>query len=862
MARRFTAYRNYSLADPRFYEEFGNAKLPYDLEGELRELAGPDDEVVVNGVWAIMRPSGVAPLPAHGWKIHVSAVPDQARLALEVVGREFRRQPFHFKVLRDRQMVMAATSRAWPTGQVGKIITLYPLDAAEARGLLERLHPALLEAGVRGPYILTDRRYLDSSCLYYRYGEFISAGRVAPDGSRESVLIGPDGQEWADDRKPVYRKPPWVDELFEAHSEKPAGGERVINGYKVIRALQHGGAGGVYLAERVGDGARAVLKEARPHTAFAFDGSDRQARLRREFDALTRVKDSGVAPQPYDLFEAWEHLFLAEEYIEALPLVSFLASRSPLALGDPDPATARKHEEELSLVLAGIRKAVEVCHESGVAYGDLSLTNVFVDPDTLRVWLIDFESSQGLDTWRADLPATPGFMPRRGSAALADGRAFDEFGLSSLELAMVFPRNLLRELDDAALARSTIHAASLLRKPLGDLLERAGLPAAPPSRGLDSLDVTVKESVRFIEAVMTPERADRVFPADPLVFTTNPWSVAHGVAGVVRALHRLTGSIPEPLSDWIDRARHLERVPAGLSFGLAGVGWTLLEAGKPVLGREFIDRALRRDATQALPADVSTGSAGVGMAALAAWLRTGEESYVDQAVYLADRLIASAQDSGVGLYWPVMGSNARHPNGWALGSSGIAAFFLYTYRVSGERRFLNAGRRALNFELAQLTDRDDGGIWLPGHVDSTIFEPYWETGGAGFGGALARYAAATGDERLRTTLDRLVRSIVIGTAVNPGLYVGMAGLVNFALDCAHLTGEASYRELGATMAEGILALACEQPEGIAFPGHGLLRFSTDFATGNAGIALALDRLRTGGPDFHYTLDSLLEARDA
>ena len=49
-----------------------------------------------------------------------------------------------------------------------------------------------------------------------------------------------------------------------------------------------------------------MLKESRPDTAFALDGSDRHTRLRREFDALTLLAGTGVAPQPYELFEAWE----------------------------------------------------------------------------------------------------------------------------------------------------------------------------------------------------------------------------------------------------------------------------------------------------------------------------------------------------------------------------------------------------------------------------------------------------------------------------------------------------------------------------------------------------------------------------
>jgi hypothetical protein len=90
-------------------------------------------------------------------------------------------------------------------------------------------------------------------------------------------------------------------------------------------------------------------------------------------------------------------------------------------------------------------------------------------------------------------------------------------------------------------------------------------------------------------------------------------------------------------------------------------------------------------------------------------------------------------------------------------------------------------------------------------------------------------------------------------------------MANFALDCDHLLGstpETPYRELATRITPPMLALACEQPEGIAFPGNGLMRFSTDFATGSAGIALVLDRVRRGGPDVNSTLDELLEPSDA
>jgi lantibiotic modifying enzyme len=289
----------------------------------------------------------------------------------------------------------------------------------------------------------------------------------------------------------------------------------------------------------------------------------------------------------------------------------------------------------------------------------------------------------------------------------------------------------------------------------------------------------------------------------------------------------------------------------------------MLEVGRRDQGRELLDRALAVDAA-ALPADMATGVAGLGTAALAGWLRTGDDAYRERAARLGDHLVVTARDPGTGLWWPT-GDGQPHPNGWAYGSSGIAVFLLYLHRATGDARFGHAARRALAFEVAQLTPRDDGGIWLPGRVASTTFEPYWEYGGAGLGSALARFSAATGDERLRAKTGLLARSIVGGIAVNGGLHLGLAGLVNFALDGHHLLGstpEHPYRDLAFGILPPILALACRQPEGIAFPGNGLMRFSTDLATGSAGVALALDRLQHGGPDFHYTLDELLGDSDA
>lgn len=854
--RKFDEYRAAAIADPRFYEPLGRADFGDDLAAALRELTAGAGEVTVDGIWARCQPTGAAALPAHGWKIHVSAVPDHAARALDAVGREFRRTPFALKVLRDTRLVRYATTRWWHPAQVGKVIAIYPTSAEQCRDLLGRLHDAL--ADVRGPYVLSDRRYRDSTCLYYRYGGFRAEGHVTADGTRALTLRGPDGQEWADERLPVYRRPPWVPELFEETTAAAAGQPRELRGYRMTRALRYGGSGGTYLGERISDGLPVVVKEARPNTAFSDDGSDGQERLRREYAWLTRMSGSGVAPQPIELFTEWEHLFLVEEYLpDAIPLVHFIAKHNPLPRNEVGPGTAARYRAVIDKVVGNVRRAIDACHDRGLVYGDLSLTNVMVHPDTFRVWLVDFESARGLDVRQDRYPRTPGFAPPPGSAAREDGRAFDAYGVAAVELALLMPRNGLRELSPAGLARATRHASSMLDRPAADLLARLGLPEVADRTDLTQVAV---DAMRFAAAVSTPERSDRLFPADPAVFRTGPWSIAYGAAGVVRALHRITGAVPGPVRGWLDRHRAgLDRLPPGLYHGLAGVGWTLCDAGEPEWGRELVIRAAAGTAgARDLPAGVAEGAAGVGLACLAAWRRTGDAALLAEAARIGDDLAGTAQDAGTGLFWSRERGRPT-PVGYAHGSAGIALFLLYLHLATGEPGYLRLGRRALAHDLAEGVEQDGGVLAFPSRTGGEVFYPYWERGAAGIGTALARYCRVVPDGTLRPILDRIMEYDVGGISVSPALFTGMAGPANLALDCAELFGRPDWRARGQRMALAIAAMACDQPEGVAFPGEGLLRFSTDFATGGAGIALVLHRAATGGPDFNYTLDELLPA---
>ncbi|MEW2167484.1 class III lanthionine synthetase LanKC [Streptomyces sp. NPDC007084] len=830
--------QGFTLADPRFFDDIGRHPPLGDLERQVGALGPVGQTVSKRGPWVSCRPVDV-PVPPHGWKIHVSVMAEQAVPVLDILLAEFVRDAFHFKVLRDTSLVLAAASPWWPPGQVGKIAVIYPTGADHCLELLERLHHLL--DGFAGPRVLTDRRYRDSKCLFYRYGEFSGQHRTRPDGTSAVVLHGPDGQEWADERLPVYRRPPWVRELLPAPRKGPVS--RQIHGYVVTAAVRHSGCGGVYAARHADRPATVLLKESRPRTAFDGDGVDGPARLRREFDTLTRLRDSGVGPEPFDLFEHHEHLFLARENIEAVSLADFAAERSPLTRSSPRDEDLSLYRHQIRTISANLRASVAAVHREGVFHGNLSSSDVLVDPKSLAVRLVGFGSSRPFHEWTGTCPAEPGFRPPPQSTAWDDPRRFDMFGVASAELALITPHGALRDVDPHAVVRSARRAAALLRYPLGDLLAGLELPEDSPEP--QNLGLVVEQAVQFIESTLTPDRSDRPFPSSPEMYARSPWPVAHGAAGVARGLHTITGRVHPSLRQWMDaHAAGLDRLPPGLYPGLAGVGWTLLDIGESDQGLDLISRA-NLAAPGDLPAKVSDGAAGLGLASLAAWHRTGQAEFLEAAARLGTTLVGRASDSGLGLWWPEAGTRTRS-FGYAHGSSGVAAFLLYLHFATGDRHFMLAARRAL--------DHDIGRVRLN---RSERREPYWERGSAGFGGVVARFCRVTEDPGLRDVLADVTAGAVRKMTPETGLFGGMAGLVNFALDCRDLLNDPQYGELAADLARSLTVLACRQPEGIAFPGRGLLRHSNDFAHGSTGVTLVLDRLHRGGRDFNYTLDELL-----
>ena len=80
---------------------------------------------------------------------------------------------------------------------------------------------------------------------------------------------------------------------------------------------------------------------------------------------MRRLSGLGVAPEVRGYFEIGGHHFLAEEFIEGVPLNSCYANRYPLTVPDPDPAAVAAYTSWALRICAEIDEPPTSCTNEG-----------------------------------------------------------------------------------------------------------------------------------------------------------------------------------------------------------------------------------------------------------------------------------------------------------------------------------------------------------------------------------------------------------------------------------------------------------------------------------------------------------------
>jgi hypothetical protein len=399
-----------------------------------------------------------------------------------------------------------------------------------------------------------------------------------------------------------------------------------------------------------------------------------------------------------------------------------------------------------------------------------------------------------------------------------------------------------------------------------ELLQQKSLVMTPrplqPGRGVqgsfiaDRIAHTVQGIADHIRGSHDVTRSDRLWPSDFKVFTTNPLSIAYGACGPLLFLAERGLEIPHELDKWLlARPLSVDKYTPGLYLGLSGIAYTFWRLGHH-------DRAVH---TLQLACDSSLlhadsgmffGAAGCGLVSLQMYLWTRDELFAATALKIGERIVQSATDTGRGIAWP----DAMHGEvlpGFAHGASGIALFLLYLGTLVHEPRFVVAATRALDHELAAASVEFPDGLprWKASPGRNT-WSPYWLSGGCGVGSVLIRFYRALAEPRYLQLARDVARGNYSRFCVLPGQFEGASGIGEFMLDMSALSQEPEFEVKARDIAASILLYKVADNGATAFPGRFLIRLSTDYGYGSAGVGLFLDRFASRRRRLLHDLDGM------
>lgn len=838
-------------------------------------------------------------IPEQGWKLHVSASVASAEEVLRRAVPVLLEEAATFKTAASFEMLDILNQGFGGETQVGKFITVYPVDDAQA----VRLAVALDEAtrGLRGPSIPSDRVLRAGSLVYYRYGSFGDRYVQTPLGEMSPAIATPDGELVPDRRATVYRAPEWVSDPFEAAGVtgavpdlNPLVGDR----YLIVATIYNSPRSAIYIAADLEGSRHCVLKRARRNTSIGLSGWDACDYLRNEAAVLARLAPDPRFPEPYDLLEHDGDLFLAMEDIEGVTLEHYVCELAIQCRFVPC--------EQIVVWARELAGMLDTIHRKGLIYRDLKSPNILVTPQK-HLRLLDFDIACDPTVEQQFFSGgTRGYMsPEQHTGTQPPAATADVYGLGALMYFMatrVEPSQAPRPF--ALLERPVTLLNPAVSPALADLIARcldpdparrfpsmqaldAALAAiqahasvAPAAFGTEPQSLSEAETMHHYR--MLAKRLGDTICAAAQPAPNGPglaWSSSHplgagvrsldintGNAGTLLALAEIVGAYGEPAhrrvleaaAHWLSSAPRTGKQPLpGLYVGEAGIGAALLRAGQ-VLG----DTALIAAAAECgrliagLPfasPDLFNGTAGRLRFHLWLWDATGEHEHLNHAISAGRRLVAMAEDAGDGaVQWTIPpgydGLSDKAYLGYAHGAAGIAGALLELYEVTGDEDIFAVARGAARWLARQAVPvlEDGSGLNWPAVEGQVPASPFWCHGAAGIGNFFLHAAQHDLVPEASELAQRAARAVARGARwVGPTQCHGLAGNIEFLLNIAQITGDRAYLTEAYALARLLEAFASEQNGMLRFPSESPQKFTPDYMVGYAGVAVCL--LRLGDP---------------
>jgi serine/threonine protein kinase len=792
----------------------------------------PDDYVLIDGEHWINVLVKNQKLPNQGWKIHISTNIGEAQKTLDIVSKLMIERNISFKYVKSIIELMLKDSKYSDRGSSGKFITIYPQDVDQFVYLLDLLEDKLAHLKP-GPYILNDKRWYSSN-IYFRYGAFMPR-YLYKNGEKVDAIENLQGELIEDKRVPYYYLPDFVEEPKEImkmeKSMEQFDTSSPLDNFDIEKALHFSNGGGVYIAKNKNN-EKVVLKEGRPHTAIDAQGVDAFSRIVNESKVLDKLNKTKYSVKKLSSFQAWEHYFLEEEYIEGESLSEWQVMNYPFS----SSLKNESYTESCINIINQLIDAIKELHSNNVGMGDLQPANVIITPDE-RVRLIDFETASTTNDSLSGL-MTPGYI---GDEEMNKEQS-DWFALLRIAKQLFVP---IGSVQDISWNIDNIHnswisvvfgekATKLIEKleslcefyqsrPMEELLTTNG--HLHTQFDLTDLKLKLRNS---IEKDLMNE--DRLLPGDIRQYEMESGilNVLTGGFGTAMALHR-TGGINQKIKDWIEKQDIIElnHLEAGLFTGKIGIATVLWELGYLEKAKTLFNTVI--DFNNMEDVSIVSGLSGIGLAYLGFSYEVNDPKYLDICLsigeLLAEKLNSNAPiipfdydvvDKGVMTSW-----------------SGVSLYFTALYKKTKDINWLLLSEKSLERDL-KLGVFDDDGLY---QIDDDFrVLPYLAGGGSGLAIPIIEFELNAKMRKWDKEIEGICKIPKSKTFFNAGLFQGTTGILAIA-NLLEL-----YTKKNSLVSSALFTLnlhLLESDDCIFVPGDSCFRLSGDVMSGSSGLLLTV-----------------------
>lgn len=408
---------------------YASIKLPITIRPEVRFNNYYSMDTL--GIYTQLNYSKV-PIPHQGFKIHISCTIDNYELIFDKIQSYCKEKNITFKYISNIDVLKYYLSPSIPRESAGKFITVYPISLEDFKIIIEDV--CLLLDKEKGCYILSDKRYKDSKCVYYRYG-------VMYPGNKGQYLFDDDGNKFYDKRTPYYNLPSFIQEPFKEN--KKASNSYLLGNYKIKKVIQIKNSGGVYMGEDK-CGKKVLIKESRLNVSDYLENGA-QLSKKNEADILNFLSNNMYTPKLLESFYDWENYYLIEEFIEG---ETYYVLKNTLYTSLDETNTTeeiKNNYRKINKIFVKTLKAVSNIHQNNVYIGDISDLNILYD-GRHNPTFIDLEHGfilkNGLPTFYA---RTSGYYNNKTNALGYKRQDFQQLGY--LFMNMFCKSNLLNALD-------------------------------------------------------------------------------------------------------------------------------------------------------------------------------------------------------------------------------------------------------------------------------------------------------------------------------------------------------------------------------------------------------------------------------